>query len=204
MIERVAIFDTGAGNLHSLGKALGRLLPGATIDVTNGAPPPRSLLVLPGVGAFGAAAERLAPARAELREAILDGQPTIGICLGMQLLFASSEEGAGEGLGVVDGVVTKLRAPRLPHMGWSRVHATDGHAWLDAAMPDALYFAHSFACRATDPATVLATSTIAGDTFPVIVRRANAIGCQFHPEKSSAPGLALLGRLIREIASERA
>lgn len=201
MIDRVAIFDTGAGNLHSLGKALARLVPGASIDVITGAPGPKSLLVLPGVGAFGAAAERLAPARDALRSAILDGHPTIGICLGMQLLFASSEEGPGDGLAVVEGTVTKLATPRLPHMGWSRVRATAEHPWLEAAMPDALYFAHSFACRATDPSTVLATSEVPGDAFPVIVRKANAIGCQFHPEKSSAPGLALLGRLIQEVTA---
>ncbi|MFO0614871.1 MAG: imidazole glycerol phosphate synthase subunit HisH [Polyangiaceae bacterium] len=199
MIGRVSIVDTGAGNLHSLGKALARLLPDATVEIVTGAPPRDALLVLPGVGAFGAAAERLAPARAELRAAIRDGQPAIGICLGMQLLFESSEEGPGEGLGVIEGRVTRLRTPRLPHMGWSRVRADA--PWLAAAMPDALYFAHSFACRPTDPGSVLATAEVPGDAFPVIVRTANAIGCQFHPEKSSAPGLALLGRLVREVTA---
>lgn len=199
--ERVAIFDTGAGNLHSLGKALARLVPGAAIEIVEGAPPPRSLLVLPGVGAFGVAASRLAPSRDALRAAILDGHPTIGICLGMQLLFARSEEGEGEGLDVIPGEVTRLSTARLPHMGWSRVRATPEHAWLEAALPDALYFAHSFACRANDPSTVLATAEVPGDVFPVIARVANAIGCQFHPEKSSAAGLALLGRLIQEVTS---
>lgn len=204
MIEKVAMFDTGAGNLHSLGKALARLLPSATIEVTTSAPArsegSRSLLVLPGVGAFGAAAERLAPARDALRAAIQDGLPTIGICLGMQLLFQSSDEGPGEGLGVIEGRVTRLTTPRSPHMGWSPVRAVATAPWLAEAMPDALYFAHSYACRTEDASSVLATAEVPGDAFPVIVRTANAIGCQFHPEKSSARGVALLGRLIAQIS----
>jgi glutamine amidotransferase len=202
VIERVAIFDTGAGNLHSLGKALARLVPNASIEVVDGTPRSKAtLLVLPGVGAFGPAAARLAPVGSDMRAAIRDGLPTVGICLGMQLLFDASEEGDGEGLGAIEGRVTKLATARLPHMGWSRVSPSDRPelAWLRDATPSALYFAHSFACRPVDPSTVWATSSVPGDSFATIVRTANAVGCQFHPEKSSFAGLALLGRLIEEV-----
>ena len=112
---RVTIFDYGAGNLHSLAKALAS--PGVTVRVEadTSAAAEADLLVLPGVGAFGAAAGAVAG----LRDAVAGGLPTIGICLGMQLLFESSDEGAGRGLGVIRGRVRRLRARRVPHMGWN-------------------------------------------------------------------------------------
>src|SRR5256885_14658400 len=111
---KATIFDYGAGNLHSLAKA--RDEPG--VDVHIETDPARAtetdVLVLPGVGAFGLAAERLAPGREAMRAAVLGGLPTIGICLGMQLPFDGSEEGEGVGLGVMQGRVTRLRAVRVP------------------------------------------------------------------------------------------
>src|SRR5579872_3304492 len=116
---RVAVFDYGAGNLHSLTKALG-------VDVVVETDPFALLLadtiVLPGVGAFGAAAARLAPAREALAQALANGTRCLGVCLGMQLLFTESEESPGvPGLGVIPGHVTRLRARRVPHMGWNTV-----------------------------------------------------------------------------------
>ena len=112
---RVTLFDYGAGNLHSLAKAL--YAPGVELRVEED--PLRALdtglLVLPGVGAFGAAAARLAPGREAMRDAVAHGLPCLGICLGMQLLFEASEEGEGRGLGLFPGRVTRLRAPRAPH-----------------------------------------------------------------------------------------
>lgn len=114
---RVTLFDHGAGNLYSLARALRR----AGALVTLEGDPERLLagdaLVLPGVGAFGPAAERLAPGRDALARALADGFPCLGICLGMQLLFDGSAEGPGAGLGVLGGRVRALTATRVPHMG---------------------------------------------------------------------------------------
>jgi glutamine amidotransferase len=201
---KLTLLDSGVGNLHSLEKALVRACAGASITieqdglrVASGACP-TDVLVLPGVGAFGAAAERLAPAREALREAILGGLPTIGICLGMQLLFDGSDEGPGLGLGVVAGRVTRLTTPRTPHMGWSPIEpeAPWPAGW---PVPGAVYYAHSFACRPAHAEFTLASTSVSGDRFPAIVRAARAVGMQFHPEKSSDEGSALLAAVLAAI-----
>jgi imidazole glycerol-phosphate synthase subunit HisH len=179
---RVAIFDYGAGNLHSLAKALDR---DVTIETDPFALLLADVIVLPGVGAFGAAASRLAPAREALSQALVNGTRCLGVCLGMQLLFDESDESPGvPGLGVVSGRVTRLRARRVPHMGWNTVH------W--EAEPDVAYFAHSYACRPSDEQIVTAWTVEDGDRFPSAVRWRNVVGVQFHPEKSSAPGVRFL------------
>ena len=189
---RVTLFDYGAGNLHSLAKAL--VVDDAEVRIT--ADPRAALdtdvLVLPGVGGFGPAAERLAPGREEMASALERGLPAVGVCLGMQLLFDRSDEGPGRGLGYFPGRVTRLDARRVPHMGWNQV---DGTLALDAA-----YFAHSYVCRADDPGDVVGWTTHEGDRFPSAVRRGRVLGVQFHPEKSSRPGLGVLRRFVREVA----
>ncbi len=206
----VTLLDLGVGNLHSLEKSLVRALPEARVEVATSADAllgrraaghAPELLVLPGVGAFGAAASRIAPMREALRDAIAAGLPCLGICLGMQLLFEGSDEGEGLGIGVLAGRVTKLRTPRAPHMGWSPIEPASAEEWQRAErpLPSAVYYAHSFACRPTSDESIVATTTIEGDRFPAIVRSRNAIGCQFHPEKSSDEGVALLGALVREV-----
>lgn len=192
---RVTIFDYGAGNLHSLKKAL--MASGATTIVETN--PVRAaetdVLVLPGVGAFGHAADRLAPARAVMRDAILGGLPTIGICLGMQLLFDQSDEARGEGLGVFRGRVTRLTAARVPHIGWNSVDFVGQPQTLP---PTLVYYANSFAARPVDERAVVAWTTHDGDRFPAIVRKGNTIGVQFHPEKSSVEGVHFLDDLLAE------
>lgn len=206
---RVTLFDYGAGNLHSLAKALERA--GARVHVESdpaAAVRDTDALVLPGVGAFAAACERLAPGRGAVRDALAGGLPALGICLGMQLLFDASDEGAGEGLGLVPGRVTRLRARRVPQIGWNAVEPAD------AARPDPLlaqsslgtaYYANSFVCRPAGTAAaqrVTAWSEHEGDRFPAAVRTGpdgNAVGVQFHPEKSSAPGVALVAAWVRSL-----
>ena len=190
---RITLFDYGAGNLHSLAKALA--VDDAEVRIT---PDPRAALdtdalVLPGVGGFGPAAERLEPGRAAIASALQRGLPAIGVCLGMQLLFDASDEGPGRGVGYFPGKVTRLAARRVPHMGWNQVEG--------ALMLDAAYFAHSYVCRAADPGDVVGWTTHEGDRFPSAVRRGRVLGVQFHPEKSSRPGLEVLRRFIREVAS---
>jgi glutamine amidotransferase len=192
---RVTLSDLGVGNLHSLEKAFARALPGATVDVATGGPLSADVVVLPGVGAFAHAAERLEALREPLLARAREGRPIVGICLGMQLLFDESEEGAGRGLGLIRGRVTRLATSRIPHMGFSDLSSLVPGLEL----PNSVYYAHSYACRPDDAATIVATSTLDGDTFPAIVRTGRTLGFQFHPEKSSFEGLALLGKLTGEL-----
>lgn len=194
---RVTIFDYGAGNLHSLEKAI--VLAGASVRID--ADPIRCLetdvLVLPGVGAFAHAAARLAPGRSATRDALRNGLPVLGICLGMQLFFDGSDEGHGAGLGLIRGRVERLTATRVPQIGWNTLDdVTD--PLLDTAPLAWAYYANSFVARPATTESVTAWSTHDGDRFPAIVRSARAIGVQFHPEKSSAPGVQFLAAALAE------
>jgi glutamine amidotransferase len=197
---RVTVFDYGAGNLHSLVKAL----EGAGVEVAVETDPVRSVasgtnvLVLPGVGAFGAAADRLAPGRDAMRSAIMAGLPTIGICLGMQLLFDHSDEGAGAGLGVIPGRVTRLHAIRVPQIGWNDVAPVPGEPLFSAAPVPMAYYANSYVCRPVSATAVTAWTEHEGDRFPAAVRAGRTVGVQFHPEKSSAPGVAFLHAFLND------
>lgn len=188
---KIAIIDYGAGNLHSIAKALA--FEGAEALITS--EPRRALdadlIVLPGVGAFGPAAKMLAQTKDALRDALRSGKAALGICLGMQLLFDGSEEGEGEGLGVFEGRVTRLQAQRTPHMGWA---ALDGTLPLSTA-----YFAHSYACRPANEKEVVAWAKHEDDRFCAAVRRGRVLGVQFHPEKSGAEGVALIRRFAQEV-----
>lgn len=192
------LFDYGAGNLHSLAKALNRNGVEVRIDTDPVSASKSELLLLPGVGAFGSAARALEPGRVAIRDAIAAGLPCIGICLGMQLLFDSSEEGEGEGLGVFAGRVTKLNALRLPQIGWNTLEDTRDPAFVEAPLSTA-YFANSYVCRPDDVSTVIAWSTHESDRFAAAVRRERVIGLQFHPEKSSDDGVRFLTACVREV-----
>lgn len=192
---RVTVFDYGAGNLHSLLKTLET----TTTIVRVETDPIRAVtdtdaLILPGVGAFTPAAECLAPGHTAMREALLNGLPCLGICLGMQLLFDASDEGPGLGLAIFGGRVTKLTATRVPQIGWNRLERVR-EPLVSAAGLEVAYYANSFVCRpeagggADALANVVAWSEHEGDRFPAIVRRGAVVGTQFHPEKSSAPGV---------------
>jgi imidazole glycerol-phosphate synthase subunit HisH len=198
---KVIVFDYGAGNLHSLLKALEDAGVGARVSVEED--PRRAAdgdaLVLPGVGAFGAAAERLAPGRERIREALVDGLPCLGICLGMQLLFDGSDEGEGAGLGVLAGRVTRLRARHIPQIGWNALSDATDELLRSAPVPYA-YFANGFVARPEDTSVVTAWTTHERDTFPAMVRRGAVVGTQFHPEKSSAPGVRLVHAFLKEAA----
>ncbi len=194
---RVTIFDYGAGNLHSLAKALSagdvRLAvasdPLAALDT--------DVLVLPGVGNFSLAAARAQGARDEMRRAIIAGLPTLGVCLGMQLLFDESDEGPGRGLGVVAGRVTSLQATRRPQIGWNTIDDPRDPVF-DAAPLSTAYYANGFVCRPRDSRSIIAWSTHEDDRFPAAVRAGRALGVQFHPEKSSAAGVRFLRAFLEE------
>ncbi len=197
---RVIVFDYGAGNLHSLLKAVAS--PGIEVHLEDD---PRcvlggDLLLLPGVGAFAPAAERLAPAREAIRQSVRAGLPVLGVCLGMQLLFDESEEGHGTGLGLIPGRVERLQARRLPHIGWNTLE----HCAKTVPTADGIavaYFAHSYACRPLDTSCVQAWCAHEHDRFPAVVRRNNVLGVQFHPEKSSHQGVMFLRAVVQELGS---
>lgn len=207
---KVTIFDYGAGNLHSLMKAVEA--GGAEVHVERdpaAAVRDTDALVLPGVGAFGAACEsldRVPGGREAMAEAIVAGLPTLGICLGMQLFLDESEEAPGRGLGVVPGLVRRLTSRRIPQIGWNAVEDVRADEPLFRRAPLATaYYANSYVCTpAAGDATVAvvtAWSTHDGDRFPAALRAGpagNAVGVQFHPEKSSAAGVAFVRAWVEE------
>ncbi|MDP1889456.1 MAG: imidazole glycerol phosphate synthase subunit HisH [Gemmatimonadaceae bacterium] len=194
----ITVFDYGAGNLHSLVKVLESTGRSVHLETDLRRALATKLLVLPGVGAFSAAASRMADARAEARDALRAGLPCLGICLGMQLLFDASDEGPGAGLGFLAGRVTRLDATRVPQIGWNTLDDVSDPLFARAALRTA-YYANAFVCRPTDPAPVVAWSTHESDRFPAAVRIGNTLGVQFHPEKSSAPGVEFIRRFIDDI-----
>jgi imidazole glycerol-phosphate synthase subunit HisH len=197
----ISVFDYGAGNLHSLLKALD----GPGIEVRVDSDPAIAVsadaLVLPGVGAFQAATSALGgTGRWVMQSAIRNGLPTLGICLGMQVLFDRSDEGGGAGLGIVSGHVDRLHASRVPQIGWNQLEIGAARdALLDASELRTAYFANSFVCRPTDSSSVIAWSTHEQDRFPAMVRVGRCTGVQFHPEKSSASGVSFVRAWLREV-----
>jgi glutamine amidotransferase len=202
----IAVLDYGMGNRRSVQKALEHV--GARAEITRDQRLLRACdgLVVPGVGAFPEAMRKLRELELVelLRARAAEGAPLLGICLGMQLLFERSEELAPtEGLGLLRGEVTWLdaRGLRVPHIGWSEVRFERGCPLIEGlpAHGCAFYHVHSLVARPADPATVIATAEY-GERFATIVADGGVLGVQFHPEKSSAHGLELLGNFVRMCA----
>ncbi|HLE95773.1 MAG TPA: imidazole glycerol phosphate synthase subunit HisH [Candidatus Thermoplasmatota archaeon] len=199
----VTLFDYGVGNIHSLTKALEKA--GGRPRVTTRADELASarVLVLPGVGAFGEGARGLAPVREKVLAALQDGVPCLGICLGLQLLFRTSEESPGaEGIGFVDGEVKRLRGPKLPQIGWNVLAFRDDEPLFRGLVEGThVYYVNSYAPVPHEPVTV-ATTTY-GHTFTAAVRKKHTYGVQFHPEKSSKAGLTMLRNFLEFAESVR-
>lgn len=201
-MTRIGVIDYGMGNRRSVEKALEHV--GAHAAITNDHDVLRrcDALVLPGVGAFPQAMRNLnALGLSDLiRELAGRGTPLLGICLGMQLLFDSSEEMRGAaGLGLIGGEVTRLNAGalRVPHIGWNEVRFERPSA-LTAELPKSgrpFYHVHSFAARPSDPETIIGTTQYR-ERFATMVARDNVFGVQFHPEKSSQDGLRMLHSFV--------
>jgi glutamine amidotransferase len=205
MGARIAILDYGMGNLRSVEKALEHVGASATVTSAERAIRDADGLVLPGVGAFPRAMERIRERGLDelIAERVDAGVPVLGICLGLQLLFDSSTELAGAaGLGLLPGPVERLEAPglKVPHIGWAPVRweresrLAEG---IESGTP--FYFVHSFAPRPAP--TELLGSAEYGRRFACAAERANVFGVQFHPEKSSAAGLRLLSNFAGVCAS---
>lgn len=196
---KAAILDYGAGNLHSLAKAVRSA--GVDVIITPDAltAVEADALLLPGVGAFQSATAALAPQRETIRSALDDGLPCFGICLGMQLLLETSEEGQGIGLGAIPGFVRRLNAARIPQMGWNTLDNA-GDDLIATSGLEAAYFANSYVCEPADRSCVTSWATHESDRFAASVRVKNIFGVQFHPEKSSTAGCELIRAFLVEAA----
>lgn len=198
---RIAVLDYGIGNLRSAQKALEHV--GARAELTSDAAVARAAdaVVLPGVGAFGACMGALRSNGLEevVHESVRSGRPFIGICVGMQMLFGTSEEDPGvAGLGVIPGDVRWIPTgvPR-PQMQWNRLELRTSDPMFEGLGPDPwMYFVHSLHGVPTDDADVAATVRY-GATLNVAFRRGNVFATQFHPEKSATAGLALLANFVK-------
>lgn len=198
----IAVIDYGMGNLHSVSKAVERL--GCEAVVTGDAAKIAAAdgAILPGVGAFGDAMRNLRESGLDeaVKRFVRAGKPLLGICLGMQLLFTESEEhGTHAGLGLLPGKVVRFRGPfKVPHMGWNRLRFERDNplaAGLDRADPGSVYFVHSYHVLPAERDDLLAVTDYHGPVT-AIVGRDRLYGMQFHPEKSGALGMELLGNFL--------
>ena len=193
-MSRIAIVDYGAGNLKSVRKALAYLGLESVVTADAAELNRADGLILPGVGAFPDAMERLTPLVPALRAFAASGRPYLGICLGMQLLFDRSEElRPCAGLGLIPGRVERIpTALKLPHIGWNSLSIRRDNALTTGLREgDRVYFVHSF-CGLCDRETDAAAFTDYGVPVLAMTARGNLFGCQFHPEKSGEVGLTIL------------
>jgi len=195
-VTRLAIIDSGGANIASLRFAIERLGVDSVLTTDPQVLRTASHVILPGVGAAADCMARLR--KAGLIETIRElRQPLLGICVGMQLLYESSEEGDVECLGLLPGRVQRFRAEPglpIPHMGWNQLEFRESSPLLSQIEPgDYVYFVHSY-CAPVGPATV--ASCTYGATFSAIVNRGNVYGAQFHPERSARIGSQLLRNFL--------
>lgn len=199
---RIAVVDYGAGNLVSIEQALTTVGADVTIVRDSEAIRGAAALVVPGVGAAAPAMARLERYGLvePIRAWVAAGRPFLGICLGLQLLFETSDEDGAVTLGVLAGRTSRLvDAPTLPHIGWNQVERTRPHPLFDGLGDGAdFYFVHSYAgvpATAADDDDVLARTTH-GQTFVSAIARGPLLGVQFHPERSGTDGLRLLSNFV--------
>jgi glutamine amidotransferase len=201
-MTRAAVVDYNLGNIPSVMKALERIgVEPILIDGPGGFDDSLEAVVFPGVGHFGAGARNLRDRKLDgpLKEWAAAGQPLLGICVGLQLLFEHSEEDPdARGLGIVDGEVRLLKGPKVPHMGWNTVEVAAGARVLDAIESGEMaYFVHSYYVD-PDPSVVVGTTTYDHD-FCSAIERDNIVGVQFHPEKSAEVGRKVLTRFFERV-----
>lgn len=211
-MARIAIVDYGLGNLYSVRRAcehagLDALVSGAAEDLEGA-----DAIVLPGVGAFADAMAALAERGLvnPLRRLAADGKPVFGICLGLQLLMAESQEfGTHEGLGLIDGLVERLPAGdgrKVPQVGWNAIGRPPSTDWAGSPLDGLadgtfVYFVHSYYVRPCDRAVVFSETRFGPLVFCSSVRQGNVFGCQFHPERSASQGLAIYRNMARLLAN---
>jgi len=196
----IAIIDYGMGNLKSVTNAFQKLHADAVITRDRKVIEESKAIVLPGVGAFGKCLENLASFGLLdfIKDLIMNDKLYLGICLGMQILFESSEEAPGvKGMGFVKGTVPRFKGDmKVPHMGWNSIEQVNGAEVLEGIREEEFfYFVHSYYCKPEEDVT--ATSTSYGIDFASSIQKKNVFACQFHPEKSQRVGLQLLTNFLR-------
>src|SRR3990172_1979498 len=199
-MPEAVIFDYGAGNLLSLKVALEKVGLKAKISSSKQELRKADAIALPGVGNFSAAADKLEPVKNEILDAAKNGVPLLGICLGLQLFFPRSEEGAGNGLALYEGKTVWLpNSVKVPHMGWNTLLIVKQNELLDDVKEESyVYFVHSLYPVPLDK-DLVCTETDYGTTFASAVACKNVFGTQFHPEKSGDVGLKILKNFARTV-----
>ena len=197
---KVAIFDYGAGNIFSLKISLERA--GANVDIINNFDKPNNYsgLLLPGVGNFDPAIKSINEhSKTQFQEYVGSETPVLGICLGMEMFFSSSEEGHEKGLGVIDGDVIELpHTMKIPHMGWNNLEIKKpGKILQGVADGSWVYFVHSFRAKPTSKEVITAESDY-GIKVPSVIEKDNFFGTQFHPEKSGKVGNLMIENYLKE------
>jgi glutamine amidotransferase len=194
----VVVLDYGSGNLRSAERALARAGTSVTVTADPDAALAADGLVVPGVGAFAACMAGLLAVRGDevIAKRRIASRPTLAICVGHQVLFSSGVEHGvrADGCGVWPGVVERLEAERLPHMGWNTVSAGAGSRLFAGIETERFYFVHSYGVRAMPPAPdrVVSWSEHDGDQFVAAVEEGPLVAVQFHPEKSGDAGARLI------------
>jgi len=199
-MPEVVIFDYGVGNLLSLKTALEKVGLTASIGTTWRDLAKADAIALPGVGSFTAAASELDSVKETLQTRINEGTPFLGICLGLQLFFESSEEGPGTGLGVFKGRNLQLpKTVKVPHMGWNTLNIVKSNELFDGISDGTyVYFVHSLYPAPKDN-SIVCTTTQYGTTFTSAIANKNIYGTQFHPEKSGGVGIKILSNFAKII-----
>ena len=197
----IAILDYGSGNLRSAQRAFE--LAAKSVVVTRDAKicSEASALIVPGVGAFAACMEQLIEVGGAeiIADRVSKARPIFGICVGMQVLFESSnEKKETKGLGILRGKVSELNAPVLPHMGWNNVVASPASKLFEGVEDESFYFVHSYAAK--EPVAESAnTMTNYGENFVAAVEKDFIVATQFHPEKSGAAGAKLISNWVKTL-----
>jgi len=196
----IAILDYGSGNLRSAQRAFETS--GREVVITSDYQVALNAdgLVVPGVGAFAACMEGLITVRGDqiVRERIAAARPTLGICVGMQILFSQGlEHGTHPGVGIWNATVEKLEAPILPHMGWNTVKAGAGSQLFNGVEEESFYFVHSYAVK--NPVGAISTLSNYGEDFLAAVEDGAIAATQFHPEKSGDAGLHLIKNWVQTL-----
>ena len=195
----IAVLDYGSGNLRSAERAFARFGIPVTVTSDRDVALQASGLVVPGVGAFATCMNGLRAIAGDqiIRERLSHDAPVFGICVGMQILFESGLENLRtEGVGILEGEVSKLSAEVLPHMGWNTVETESSSELFDELSSERFYFVHSFAAKVSVSHAVNTHCTY-GERFLAAIEKGSLVATQFHPEKSGEAGLALIDNWIK-------